>query len=403
MAAKSRARIPRGAPRGAPSKPAPRAERFDLFAICAPGLEDVLEAEMRALELDVGKRDIGGVAFSGGSSALYRANLWLRTATRIVARVGDFHARLFDELERHSRKLAWSRFLAGGQPVRLRVSTSKSRLYHTGAVAQRVAEAMEQSTGIAPTVMSGGDDDDEAGETPLVIVRLFRDQCTVSIDSSGALLHRRGYRLAVAKAPLRETLGAALLLASGWNSNTPLIDPLCGAGTIAIEGALLARRIPPGLARSFAFMRWPSFHEPTWTKVLDAARAQVLAAAPAPILGSDRDAGAIAASHENAERAGVAADIVFEEKAISRIAPPANVPPGAIVTNPPYGVRVGDRDALRNLYAQLGTVARERFPGWKLLVLSADPRLDGQIGRALEPVLRTKNGGIAVRAMRSTI
>ena len=399
MAAKSRARVPRGAP----SKPAPRAERFEMFAICAPGLEGVLESEMRALGLDVGRRDIGGIAFAGGSSALFRANLWLRTATRVLARVGDFHARLFDELERHSRKLVWSRFIASGQPVRLRVSTSKSRLYHTGAVAQRIAEAMEQSTGIAPTVTSGGDDDEDAGETPLVIVRLFRDQCTVSIDTSGALLHRRGYRLAVARAPLRETLGAALLLASGWDPNTPLVDPLCGAGTIAIEGALIARRIPPGFSRSFAFMRWPSFHEPTWKKVLDEARAQILPAAPAPILGSDRDAGAIAASRENAERAGVAADIVFEEKAISRIAPPAGATSGWIITNPPYGVRVGDRDALRNLYAQLGTVARERFPGWTLLVLSADPRLDGQIGATMEPVLATRNGGIAVRAMRTII
>ena len=397
MAAKSRAR----SPRGAPSKPAARAERFELFAICAPGLESVLETEMRTLGLDVGKRDIGGVAFAGGSSALFRSNLWLRTATRVVARVGEFHARLFDELERHSRKLAWSRFIASGQPVRLRVSTSKSRLYHTGAVAQRIAEAMEKSTGIAPTVTSAGDEDEEA-ETPLVIVRLFRDQCTVSIDTSGALLHRRGYRLATAKAPLRETLGAALLLAGEWDPRTTLIDPLCGAGTIPIEGALIARRIPPGLQRGFAFMRWPSFHEPTWKKVLDEAREQMLGAASAPILGSDRDAGAIAASRENAERAGVAADIAFETKAISHIAPPVGAPPGAIVTNPPYGLRVGDRDALRNLYTQLGKVARERFTGWKLIVLSADPRLDGQIGGAMEPVLSTKNGGIAVRAMRST-
>jgi putative N6-adenine-specific DNA methylase len=393
--------VPRGAPRGAPSKPAPRAERFELFAICAPGLEDVLEAEMRALDLDVGKRDIGGIAFSGGSSALYRANLWLRTATRVIARVGDFHARLFDELERHSRKLAWDRFLGGGQPVRLRVSTSKSRLYHSGAVAQRIAESMEKSTGIAPTVTGGGDEDEETGDTPLVIVRLFRDQCTVSIDSSGALLHRRGYRLATAKAPLRETLGAALLLASGWDVETPLLDPLCGAGTIPIEGALIARRIPPGLNRNFAFMQWPGFHEPTWKKMLDEARAQILPAAPAPILGSDRDAGAIVASRENAERAGVSADIAFEEKVISRIAPPADSVAGAIVTNPPYGVRVGDRDALRNLYAQLGTIARDRFPGWRLTALSADPRLDSQIGSGMEKVLATKNGGIAVRAMRS--
>ncbi|HEV7704625.1 MAG TPA: class I SAM-dependent RNA methyltransferase [Gemmatimonadaceae bacterium] len=401
--AKSRAKVPRGAPRGAPSKPAPRAERFEMFAICAPGLEDVLEAEMRALGLETGKRDIGGVSFSGGSSALYRANLWLRSATRVVARVGTFHARLFDELERHSRKLAWSRFIDGGQPVRLRVSTSKSRLYHSGAVAQRIAEAMEKSTGVAPTVTSGGDEDDETGETPLVIVRLFRDDCTVSIDTSGALLHRRGYRLATAKAPLRETLGAALLLASGWDPTTALVDPLCGAGTIPIEGAMIARRIPPGLSRSFAFMRWPGFHEPTWKKVVDEARAQILGDAPAPILGSDRDAGAIVASRANAERAGVAADIVFEEKVISRIAPPDGATAGSIVTNPPYGVRVGDRDALRNLYAQLGTIARDRFPGWRLTALSADPRLDSQIGGTMEKVLATKNGGIAVRAVRSTI
>ncbi|MBK5188309.1 MAG: hypothetical protein JJD97_08675, partial [Gemmatimonadaceae bacterium] len=224
----------------------------------------------------------------------------------------------------------------------------------------------------------------------------------VSIDTSGALLHRRGYRLATAKAPLRETLGAALLLASGWDPRTPLLDPFCGAGTIPIEAALIARRIPPGIARSFAFMQWPGFHEPTWKKVLDEARAQMLGAAPAPILGSDRDAGAIAASRENAERAGVAADIVFEEKVISRIAPPDGGIPGAIVTNPPYGVRVGDRDALRNLYAQLGTIARERFAGWTLTALSADPRLDIQIG-AMTKVLTTKNGGIAVRAMRLVI
>lgn len=401
MAAKARPARGR-APRGAPSKPAPRAERYDLFAICAPGLEGVLESEMRSLGLDVGKRDVGGVAFAGGSSALCRANLWLRTATRVIARVGEFHARLFDELERHARKLEWSRFLSHGAPVRLRVSTSKSRLYHSGAVAQRIADAMEQFASVAPTVAGGTDDDEEGGESPLVIVRLFRDRCTVSIDSSGALLHRRGYRLATAKAPMRETLAAALLLASGWDTRTPLVDPLCGAGTIPIEGALLARRIPPGLSRTFAFMAWPGFHADTWARVLDEARAQILPSAPAPILGSDRDAGAIAAARANAERAGVAADTAFEEKPISRIAPPSGGVSGAIVTNPPYGVRVGDRVALRNLYAQLGNVARDRFPGWHLTALSADPRLDGQIGGGLETVLSTKNGGIAVRAVHMT-
>ena len=399
----ARARAGRGrAPRGAPSAPAPRPERYELFAICTPGLEGVLEAEMRALGLDVGQRDVGGVAFSGGVSAVYRANLWLRTATRVIARVGEFHARLFDELERHSRRLQWTRFLRAGQPVRLRVSTGKSRLYHTGAVAQRLSEAMEESTGVAPTAVAGADDDEETGEIPLVIVRLFRDRCTVSIDSSGALLHRRGYRLATAKAPLRETLAAALVLASGWDPATPLLDPMCGAGTIPIEAALLARRIPPGLSRRFAFMGWPGFHAPTWEKMLNEARTGMLPSAPSAILGSDRDAGAIAAARANAERAGVSGNVAFEERVISRIAPPAGGAAGAIVTNPPYGVRVGDRDALRNLYAGLGNVARERFPGWRLTVLSADKRLDAQLGGEFEEAFATKNGGIPVRAVRAT-
>ncbi len=388
--------------RRAPARKAPpRAERYEMFAICTPGLEDLLEAEMRVLGLDVGARDIGGIAFAGGSSELFRANLWLRTATRVAARVGEFHARLFDELERHAKRLEWTRFLADGQPVRLRVSTAKSRLYHSGAVAERIADGMRKTAGASPTAVSGTDEDDDGGDTPLVIVRMFRDQCTVSIDTSGALLHRRGYRLATAKAPLRETLGAALLMASGWNPSTPLLDPMCGAGTIPIEGAMMARRIPPGLSRSFAFMSWPAFHAETWERTLEEACAQILPAAPAPIVGSDRDAGAIGAARANATRAGVAADIVFEEKVVSRIEPPAGGGVGAIVTNPPYGVRVGDRDAIRNLYAQIGNVARARFAGWSLTALSADPRLDNQLGATMEKVMGAKNGGLAVRAMRA--
>jgi putative N6-adenine-specific DNA methylase len=229
------------------------------------------------------------------------------------------------------------------------------------------------------------------------------DRLTVSADSSGALLHRRGYRLAVAKAPLRETVAAAMLLGSGWDPSAPLLDPMCGSGTIAVEGALLARRIAPGLAhpraatRRFAFMEWPSFDEHAWRVDVERARALALPAAPAPIAASDRDAGAIAAAAANAERAGVPADIAFDVRALSAVEPPRG--PGWLVTNPPYGERVGDRDRLRNLYAQLGNVARRKCDGWMLALLSSDPRLDGQLGIPLTESLRTSNGGIPVRLM----
>ena len=150
-------------------------------------------------------------------------------------------------------------------------------------------------------------------------MRLFRDECTVSADASGELLHRRGYRLATAKAPLRETLAAAMLVGTGWDGSAPLIDPMCGSGTIPIEAALLARRMPPGMTRRFAFMRWPGHDRAAWERLVEQARERALPRAPAPILGSDRDAGAVAASVANAERAGVAGDVEWRRAAISAI------------------------------------------------------------------------------------
>jgi putative N6-adenine-specific DNA methylase len=234
------------------------------------------------------------------------------------------------------------------------------------------------------------------------VARLWRDELILSADTSGDLLHRRGYRLATAKAPVRESLAAAMLLAAGYDGAAPLVDPLCGAGTIAIEAALLARRMAPGRRRPFAFERWPSFEGATWSRVKHAAEAKVLPHAPAPILGSDRDAGAIAAARANAGRAGVADDIGFAQQALSAFAPPA-VPHGWVVTNPPWGVRVGEGGALRDLYATLGRVLRERAAGWTDVMLSADRRLEAATGLAWEPVLHTASGGVDVRALRAVI
>lgn len=383
-----------------PTRPAP--DRFDLFAIAAPGIEPLVERELRALGADGTRVDAGGVSFIGGRETIYRANLHLRTASRVIARVAEFGARGFPELVRQAKRQPWERYLVADRPIQLRVTCRKSRLYHSDAVAERVIEAIGKRLGIdGPTCIDGtesGDDEHPAGQ--LVIVRMTYDHCLLSVDTSGELLHRRGYREATAKAPIRETLAAALLLAAEWNVETPLLDPFCGSGTVAIEGALLARRMAPGLHRRFAFMEWPDFDETLWRRVHEEALAAVLPRAPAPIQASDRDAGAIDAAGANASRAGVADDITFEKRALSAIHPPSE--PGWICTNPPYGVRVSDRAELRNLYAQLGKVARAKCAGWTVAMYSADARLEKATRLPFRPVLKTVNGGIPVRVVRAS-
>lgn len=331
---------------------------------------------------------------------MYRANLHLRTASRVIVRVAEFGARGFPELVRQAKRQPWERYLVADRPVQLRVTCRKSRLYHSDAVAERVLEAIEGRLGIEGiTAVKGGKGggEDEAPAGQLVIVRMAHDRCLLSIDTSGELLHRRGYREATAKAPIRETLAAALLLAAEWNVEAPLLDPFCGSGTIAIEGALLARRIAPGLHRRFAFMEWPHFDEGVWRRVHEDAVAVALPRAPGPIQASDRDAGAIEAAIANAARAGVAGDITFEQRAISAIQPPEA--PGWVCTNPPYGVRVSERAELRNLYAQLGKVMRAKCPGWTVVMYSVDARLEKATRLPFRPVLSTVNGGIPVRVV----
>jgi putative N6-adenine-specific DNA methylase len=243
--------------------------------------------------------------------------------------------------------------------------------------------------------------DEDADNPPqLVVVRLVNDHCIVSIDSSGELLHRRGYRQAVAKAPLRETLAAAMLLASGWDIASPLLDPFCGSGTIAIEAALLSLGVPPGRSRRFAFMDWPGFEPKIWESVLAESTARAGSVVPV-IQASDRDAGAVRMAQENAERAGVADYIKFSCRAVSAIGPPDE--PGGVVTNPPYGLRVSEGKDLRNLYAQFGNVLRAKCPGWQVTVLCNDMKLLGQMGIKLDTSLVFVNGGVNVKVARGHV
>lgn len=384
-------------------------ERLPIFAITAPGLEALCAAELRALGIE-GAPEPGGVAWEGGMSDLHRANLWLRTASRVVVRAAAFRARSFIELERHGKKVPWERWVTRGRRVRIRVTSKKSKLYHEGAIAERLLNFIDDRVGGigAATAVKGVEDEDvQAGDEQLFIVRVVRDEFTVSADTSGALLHFRGYRQALARAPLRETLGAAMLLASGWRGDTPLLEPMCGSGTLPIEAALIARKIAPGLAqadrrpRAFSFTAWPAHDAEAWDQVVAEARETILPSSPVPILGSDRDAGAIEAARANAARAGVAADVEFEQRPVSAIQPPPG--PGLLIANPPYGVRVGESDALRSLYAAVGKTARAKAPGWTLALLSADRKLEGQVGLPFAERFRTSNGGIPVRLVSAEV
>jgi putative N6-adenine-specific DNA methylase len=351
-----------------------------IFAIAAPGLEGVLEKELRSTGIANARAVQGGVELEGATDAVMRVNLWSRIASRVVVRLDEFHASSFHELERRAKRTDWRRFIPEGGRALFRVTCRKSRLYHSDAVAERLVEA----AGVEP---------DEVGQ--LFVARLAHDVLTISVDSSGELLHRRGYRQAVAKAPLRETLAAAMLAGCEWIPEEPLVDPMCGSGTIPIEAAMIARRIAPGLERDFAFASWPGHDPVKWTAMKEAARNSESARAPSPIVGSDRDSGAIEAARANAGRARVADDVRFDVAPVSGARYPQ--PPGWIVTNPPYGERIGGKDSLRNLYAQIGSILRGPASGYQLALLSADRALESATGLDLAERFRTANGGIPVR------
>ena len=376
---------------------------LDCFAAVAPGLDTLALAESHALGLD-SRAEEGGIAWSGDIRSVLLANLGLRIASRVLVRLDSFDARSFAELERHARRIPWTRIVRTGEAVRFRVTCKKSRLYHSDAVAQRLADAvMHVVPGVRAEGSSVGEDEPLDHErSALFVVRVVRDRCTVSADASGELLHRRGYRQATAKAPLRETLAAALLAASEWDGSSPLVDPLCGSGTIPIEGALMARRIAPGARRTFAAERWPGVSAVVGESVRGELRARELASPPGAIIGSDRDAGAIEAARSNAERARVGGDVELAIHSISAMHIPAGAP-GWIVTNPPYGIRVGESDRVRDLWAQLGRVLHERAPGWRVAILSPDPALERQLRIPLRSVATTSNGGIPVRIVTGRV
>ncbi len=376
----------------------PDQPRYDLFAVCQPGLEKIVADELRALGIANPQPVHGGVEFNGFLTHVYRVNLWSRTAERILLRLREFRAESFRELHHKAARTAWEEFLLPGCEVSIRATCHKSILMHTGGVAERILNGISDRLG-QPSKLITTDEENKSARSNFIIVRIVDDRCLISLDTSGALLHFRGYRQATAKAPLRETLAAAMLLSSGWTPDRSLLDPFCGSGTIPIEAALIARHIAPGRRRKFAFMEWRQFDRAEWDALIDQADSTALDHIPASIQGSDRDVGAIEASRSNAERAGVLNDIEFTQRAMSAIEP---IGIGDVITNPPYGQRVGDGE-VRNLYAQFGKVLRAQCVGWRAAMLSSDVHWEYATGLKFQPITRFNNGGIKVRFVQTNL
>lgn len=364
---------------------------LEIFLAAPPGLEPVLLDEARALGFAAPRVAPGGVLVRGGWPEVWRANLMLRGAGRVLVRIGAFRALHLAQLDKRARRLDWGAVLRPDRPVRVDAACRGSRIYHAGAATERIARAITEELG-API----------AAEAAIrVLARIDDDLCTISLDASGEPLHKRGAKLEVGKAPLRETLAALFLRACGYSGAEPVVDPMCGSGSFVIEAAEIALGLAPGRMRPFAFESLAGFDAAAW----DAMRA---AAAPRAtdlrFFGFDRDAGAVAMSRANAERAGVLAVASFAEAPISALVPPPDLRgrPGLVMVNPPYGERIGEAGDLRALYATLGRVLRERFSGWRVGLVTSEPALAQVAGLPfLPPSPPVPHGPLRIRLHRT--
>jgi putative N6-adenine-specific DNA methylase len=378
---------------------------LSCWAAVAPGLESLASAELARIGITPGTAEPGGVPFDGDAATLARALVALRIPNDIQVRLAAFRANAFGELERHAGRIDWSTVICPGGAVHFRVTSKKSRLYHQDAIAERLERSVHaavrnvRAVRAAAAAAAGEADVTQLPAVQRIIVRVFRDSFTISADAAGASLHRRGWRQDVARAPLRETLAAALLASIAWSGDTPLVDPFCGSGTIAIEAAQIARRMAPGRRRRFAAECWDGLLAGVVPAAQRAARDAERPGAAVAIRGADRDAGAIAAARANAARADVERDVRFDQAPVSALRVESSG--GWIATNPPYGARIGERRALRDLYAAFGNVVRMHCPEWGVAFFSADPTLDAQTGLDLRLVARTTNGGIPVHIVRT--
>lgn len=370
--------------------------RHTFFATCAPGLESVLYAEGRALKLAKCERQVGGMRFEGSRADAWRANLELRTAVRVLWRLARFTARDADDLHRGASEIDWSELIAPEGRLWIDAQTRDSALDHSQFIAQRTKDAvvdqLRAKTGVRPSV------ERESPDLKLH-VHVSRDRVTLSVDTSGESLHKRGWRRAQGRAPLAETLAAGVVALSGWDQRSPLLDPFVGSGTILIEAALAAAGIAPGLFReSFAFERLPGHDAAAYGALRRKLEARGSVPSKLRLIGTDNDPERLEAARANADAAGLEDHLELELADAREFAPRAGWN-GWIVTNPPYGERVGTLSKLVPLYSTFGDRLREHCAGYTLALLTATPELERALGLRGMQLHGLVNGGIDCRVV----
>ncbi len=362
---------------------------LEIFLVCPPGFEPLLAEEASEQGFAEVTPVKGGVTITGDWETVWRANLVLRGAARVLVRVGSFMAFHLAQLDKRARKFDWGAVLRVDVPVKVQVTCKASKIYHAKAATQRIETALRESHGITVSPDAG-----------LVLkVRIHDNQVTISVDSSGAALHQRGHKEAVGKAPMRENLAALFLRACGYDGREPVMDLMCGSGTFPIEAAEVSAGMYPGRSRAFAFEQLASFDPERWAGMKEGAK---VTAPSQRFYGSDRDAGAIRMANANAERAGVAAWTSFACRSLSDARSPEG-PPGLVMLNPPYGARIGNKKPLFALHGALGQTLKEHFKGWRVGLVTSEAGLAKATDLPWQPdPLAVPHSGLKVKLWQTT-
>ena len=368
---------------------------LNCFAAVPRGAEELAAAELTALGINDAKPGKGGVAFQTDQAGLYRANLWMRTASRVLVQLALFPCSSPTELYTGVHALPWQELITPDMTLAVDCSLRDSALTHSGFVALKTKDAVvdriRESCGSRPNV-------DTASPDVRINVHLHKNVCTISLDSSGDSLDRRGYRLERNEAPLRETLAAAVVDLTGWDGSIPLADPMCGSGTIPVEAALVAAHIPPGLQRDFGFQRWLDFDNALWSRICAEAEAGIRTLPVGLITGYDLDSRALLLAGRNAANAGLSGQIHFFHAALQEFRPEGEK--GVVILNPPYGKRLGEEEDLRELYCQIGDIMKKRCRGWTGYVLTGNLELAKYIGLKASRRYVLFNGAIECRLLK---
>lgn len=368
---------------------------FNCFAAVPRGAEELAAAELAAVGIQDLKPGKGGVAFSTDQAGLYRANLWLRTASRVLVQLAVFPCSNPAELYAGVYALSWHELITPDMTLSVDCSLRDSALTHSGFVALKTKDAVvdriREACGSRPNV-------DTALPDVRINVHLHKNICTISLDSSGDSLDRRGYRLERNEAPLRETLAAAVVALTGWDGTIPLADPMCGSGTIPVEAALMAAHIPPGLQRQFGFQRWLDFDSGLWAHICAEAEAGIRRLPIGLVTGYDLDNKALLLAGRNCSKAGLEGQIHFFHAALQEFRPDGDT--GVVIINPPYGKRLGEEEDLRELYCQIGDVMKKQCRGWTGYVLTGNLELAKYIGLKASRRYVLFNGAIECRLLK---